>query len=52
MANYRPQIYIRTADANVSLQWPEGTQDANEKMVRYFGPHLPLITDKLPGYAW
>lgn len=33
MANYRPQLYIRTADVNVSLQWPEGTPDAAEKMV-------------------
>lgn len=33
MANYRPQLYLRTADINVSLQWPEGTPDAAEKMV-------------------
>lgn len=33
MANYRPQLYLRTADINVSLTWPENTADANEKMV-------------------
>ena len=30
--NYRPQMYLRTADEAASLSWPEGTEDAN-KMV-------------------
>lgn len=35
MANYRPQLYIRTADVNVGLTWPEGVADADEKMVQF-----------------
>lgn len=31
--NYRPQIFIRTADAAAVLTWPEGTEDAESKMV-------------------
>ena len=31
--NYKPQIYIRTADEAATLYWPEGTEDANSKMV-------------------
>jgi len=34
MANYRPQCFIRTADITASLTFPEGTPDADEKMVR------------------
>lgn len=30
--NYRPQIYIRTADEAAALNWPEGTEDLS-KMV-------------------
>lgn len=33
MANYRPQLFLRTADITVSLSFPEGTPDAAEKMV-------------------
>lgn len=33
MSNYRPQLFIRTADITVSLTFPEGTADAAEKMV-------------------
>ncbi|KAF9015229.1 elongation factor Tu GTP binding domain-containing protein [Cyathus striatus] len=33
MANYRPQCFIRTADITVVLNFPEGTPDAEEKMV-------------------
>ena len=33
MENYRPQLFLRTADITISLQWPEGTPDASEKMV-------------------
>lgn len=32
MTNYRPQIYLRTADITTALAWPEGTADAEEKM--------------------
>ncbi|KAI9683938.1 MAG: translation elongation factor Tu [Trizodia sp. TS-e1964] len=31
--NYRPQIFIRTADEAACLLWPEGTEDADSKMV-------------------
>jgi len=31
--NYRPQIFIRTADEAANLTWPEGTPDAESKMV-------------------
>jgi elongation factor Tu len=33
MANYRPQLFIRTADVTVGLTFPEGTANADEKMV-------------------
>jgi len=33
MENYRPQLYLRTADITVSLHWPGSTPDAAEKMV-------------------
>ena len=33
MANYTPQLFIRTADISTRLTWPEGTADAEEKMV-------------------
>jgi elongation factor Tu len=31
--NYRPQIFIRSADEAAALYWPEGTEDADSKMV-------------------
>jgi elongation factor Tu len=31
--NYRPQIFIRTADEAAALFWPDGTEDASSKMV-------------------
>ncbi|KAI9742110.1 MAG: translation elongation factor Tu [Cirrosporium novae-zelandiae] len=31
--NYRPQIYIRTADEAAALHWPAGTKDSDAKMV-------------------
>jgi elongation factor Tu len=31
--NYRPQIFIRTADESGALFWPDGTEDAESKMV-------------------
>lgn len=33
MANYRPQLFIRTTDVTVALNFPEGTADAHEKLV-------------------
>lgn len=33
MENYRPQMYIRTADESCALFFPEGTEDAHSKMV-------------------
>ncbi|PIL31604.1 hypothetical protein GSI_06306 [Ganoderma sinense ZZ0214-1] len=33
MANYTPQLFLRTADISTRLSWPEGTADAEEKMV-------------------
>jgi len=33
MDNYRPQLFLRTADITVGLHWPEGTADAAERMV-------------------
>ena len=41
MANYRPQLYIRTADITVSLVFPEGTEGADEKSVLCLS-ELPL----------
>ena len=31
--NYRPQMFIRTADESCALNWPEGTADAPDKLV-------------------
>ncbi|KAK1655607.1 translation elongation factor Tu [Colletotrichum phormii] len=31
--NYKPQMYLRTADESVTLTFPEGTEDAKNKMV-------------------
>ncbi|KAG6845783.1 translation elongation factor Tu [Tephrocybe sp. NHM501043] len=44
MANYRPQLFIRTADITVSLSFPEGTPDAAEKMVMP-GDNVELVCD-------
>ncbi|OAX42393.1 translation elongation factor Tu [Rhizopogon vinicolor AM-OR11-026] len=33
MSNYRPQLFLRTADITVALTFTEGTPDAEEKMV-------------------
>lgn len=33
MNNYRPQLFIRTADVTVGLTFPEGTENVHEKMV-------------------
>ena len=44
MENYRPQLFLRTADITVSLQWPEGTPDAAEKMVMP-GDNVEMVCD-------
>jgi len=31
--NYRPQMFIRTADEAIELHWPDGTPDKESKMV-------------------
>ncbi|PSS37547.1 hypothetical protein PHLCEN_2v563, partial [Hermanssonia centrifuga] len=33
MQHYRPQLFLRTADITIALSWPEGTADADDKMV-------------------
>jgi elongation factor Tu len=38
MSNYRPQLFLRTADITVALTFPEDTLDAAEKMVRHDNP--------------
>ncbi len=42
--NYRPQMFVRTADVTVSLTHPPGTPDADEKMVMP-GDNVELVGD-------
>lgn len=44
MSNYRPQLFLRTADITVSLTFPDGTPDANEKMVMP-GDNVEMVCD-------
>jgi len=44
MNNYRPQLFLRTADVTVGLFWPEGTPDAAEKMVMP-GDNVEMVCD-------
>lgn len=44
MENYRPQLFLRTADITVGLLWPEGTSDAAEKMVMP-GDNVEMVCD-------
>ncbi|RDB28782.1 Elongation factor Tu, mitochondrial [Hypsizygus marmoreus] len=44
MSNYRPQLFLRTADITVSLTFPEGTPDASEKMVMP-GDNVEMVCD-------
>ncbi|EIN13675.1 translation elongation factor Tu [Punctularia strigosozonata HHB-11173 SS5] len=44
MHNYRPQMFLRTADVTVGLSFPEGTPDATEKMVMP-GDNVELVCD-------
>ena len=42
--NYRPQIYLRTADESVTLTFPEGTEDASHKMVMP-GDNIEMVAE-------
>lgn len=44
MENYRPQLFLRTADITIGLTWPEGTTDAAEKMVMP-GDNVEMVCD-------
>jgi len=44
MDNYRPQLFLRTADITVALHWPEGTEDAAERMVMP-GDNVEMVCD-------
>jgi elongation factor Tu len=44
MSNYRPQLFLRTADITVALTFPEDTPDAAEKMVMP-GDNVDMICD-------
>ncbi|CAE6423660.1 unnamed protein product [Rhizoctonia solani] len=44
MSNYRPQLFIRTADVTVGLTFPPGTENPDEKMVMP-GDNVELIGD-------
>ena len=52
MAEYKPQLFLRTANITVSLLWPEGTADAEDKMVRIFTHvNMSCIDLTISGYA-
>ncbi|KAJ7487678.1 elongation factor Tu [Mycena galericulata] len=44
MANYRPQLFMRTADVTTALSFPEGTPNAEEKMVMP-GDNVELVCE-------
>jgi len=44
MENYRPQLFIRTADITAALTFPTGTPDAADKMVMP-GDHVEMVCD-------
>ncbi|PCH33795.1 translation elongation factor Tu [Wolfiporia cocos MD-104 SS10] len=44
MDNYRPQLFLRTADVTCALHWPENTADASEKMVMP-GDNVEMVCD-------
>lgn len=45
-ANYKPQIFLRTADISVRLSWPEGTEDEENKMVMP-GDNVEMVCEML-----
>ena len=46
MTNYRPQLFLRTADCTIGLGFPEGTEDASEKMIMP-GDNVELVCELL-----
>ncbi|KAK7064162.1 elongation factor Tu [Favolaschia claudopus] len=44
MSNYKPQLFVRTADTTVALSFPEGTPSPEEKMVMP-GDNVDLICE-------
>ena len=46
MENYKPQLFLRTADITTALEFPEGTPDAKEKMIMP-GDHVEMICSLL-----
>ncbi|CAD6579328.1 MAG: translation elongation factor Tu [Tremellales sp. Tagirdzhanova-0007] len=44
MQNYRPQLFMRTTDVTVSLVWPEGIDNPDEKLVMP-GDNVEMIGD-------
>ncbi|EED82410.1 predicted protein [Postia placenta Mad-698-R] len=50
MDNYRPQLFVRTADVTCGLHWPEGTADAAEKMVMP-GDNVEMVCDLMHDVA-
>jgi elongation factor Tu len=50
MANYRPQLFIRTTDVTCSLTWPENTEGAHEKLVMP-GDNVEMIGDLITDIA-
>ncbi|KDQ63677.1 hypothetical protein JAAARDRAFT_53868 [Jaapia argillacea MUCL 33604] len=44
MANYRPQLFLRTADITCALTFPDGTADAADKMVMP-GDNVEMVCD-------
>ncbi|KAJ7706101.1 elongation factor Tu GTP binding domain-containing protein [Mycena rosella] len=44
MSNYRPQLFMRTADVTTALSFPEGTEKPEEKMVMP-GDNVELVCE-------
>jgi len=40
--NYRPQVYIRTADESSTFNWPEGSAEANENKMIMPGDNVEM----------
>lgn len=51
MVNYRPQVFMRTADITTALEWPAGTPDAEGKMVCFQLAHSNANSYKSAGNA-
>ena len=50
MANYRPQLFIRTTDVTCQLTFPEGTENAHEKLVMP-GDNVELVGELINDVA-